>query len=189
MSQDAVQELEAMKKALTALEALSPEGRARAVGWLSETLGVGKVGVGGGGMGSVTSNQAPGVDPALADVTAMTPKEFMALKKPTTDVERIACLAYYLHHGRDTAHFKTKDLTALNTEAAGLRFSNASQAANNALTQNGYLAQAGKGNRQIAPRGEALVEALPDREAVTAALAEHPKRARRKRSTPKVAKK
>jgi hypothetical protein len=110
----------------------------------------------------------------------MSPKQFIAAKRPSTDVERIACLAYYLTHDRKTPHFKTNDLTALNTEAAAPKFSNASAAAQNALNQNRYLAQAGKGRRQITPLGESVVQALPDRDAVKEVLAKAPaKRARK----------
>ena len=43
------------------------------------------------------------------------PKEFLRDKKPASDVERVACLAYYLTHHRDIPHFKTVDISALNT--------------------------------------------------------------------------
>ncbi len=188
MSVDGAAELKAMTTALTALEPLSDEARARALNWLSEALGVGPLVGAAKSSVAFVSNVRRDIDSEDADISSMTPKQFMALKRPTTDVERIACLAYYLTYAREVLHFKTTDLTSLNTEAAGLRFGNASQAASNAMNQNGYIAQAGKGNRQITPRGEALVEALPDREAVIAALAEHPKRARRKKAATKTAK-
>src|SRR5665213_1662121 len=35
-----------------------------------------------------------------------TSKEFMMTKRPQTDVERVACLGYYLTHYRDTDEFK-----------------------------------------------------------------------------------
>src|SRR5689334_19404588 len=41
---------------------------------------------------------------------APSPKQFLMEKQPRTDVERIACLAYYLTHYRDIPHFKTLDL-------------------------------------------------------------------------------
>jgi len=59
-------------------------------------------------------------------------------KQPRTDVERVACLAYYLTHYRNTPYFKTLDLGKLNTEAAQPKFSNAAYASNNALKM-GYL--------------------------------------------------
>ena len=58
----------------------------------------------------------------------MSPKEFLLEKQPRTDVERIACLAFYLTHYRDTPHFKTLELSKLNTEAAQQKFANAANA-------------------------------------------------------------
>lgn len=107
----------------------------------------------------------------------------MSQKKPASLVERIACLAYYLTFYRGTPHFKTGDLVLLNTEAAAPRFGNASRDADNADRQNGYLVSAGKGLKQLTPRGEAMVQALPDREAVKAALQEHSYRQRKPRDT------
>src|SRR5882724_5479488 len=66
------------------------------------------------------------------------PKAFLMEKQPRTDVERVACLAYYLTHYRNTPYFKTLDLGKLNTEAAQPKFSNAAYASNNALKM-GYL--------------------------------------------------
>lgn len=55
----------------------------------------------------------------------MVPKEFMVQKRPRTDIERVACLGFYLTHYRDTPHFKTLDISKLNTEAAQPKFTNA----------------------------------------------------------------
>jgi hypothetical protein len=178
MTADAVQELEAMKVALTALEKLDAEARGRAMKWLAEALGIKGSFQTGGSSTTTTILNGSGENGGSGEGAELTPKQFMALKRPTTDVERIACLAFYLTHFRSQPHFKTVDLTNLNTEAAGHRFGNASQAAQNAMTQNDYITQAGKGNRQITARGEALVNALPDREAVTSALADYPKKRR-----------
>jgi hypothetical protein len=89
-------------------------------------------------------------------------KAFLNEKQPRTDVERIACLAYYLTHYRDLPQFKTVDLTKLNTEAAQPKFSNASFASGNAV-KTGYLAPGDKGRRQLSAAAEKFVEALPDR--------------------------
>lgn len=108
----------------------------------------------------------------------MTPKVFMSQKRPNTDSERITCLAYFASKYRNIAQFKTDVLTKLNTEAAGHPFSNASYFARDAVTQ-GYLSPAGGGKKQITMRGEAIVEALPDRNRVKAALEAHPQRKRK----------
>jgi hypothetical protein len=61
------------------------------------------------------------------------------------------------------------DLSALNTEAAQPKFSNATLAANNALTA-GLLVQAGGGSKQLSSAGETFVQLLPDRDAAKASL-------------------
>jgi hypothetical protein len=111
---------------------------------------------------------------------ALPPKEFIMEKQPRTDVERVACLAYYLTHYRDMPHFKTLDLAKLNTEAAQPKFSNAHYASQNALNM-GYLAPADKGQRQLSAAGEQFVRGLPDRDAAKAAMAAaRPRRARKR---------
>lgn len=111
----------------------------------------------------------------------ISPKEFMRTKGAATDVERIACLAYYLTHYRDTPHFKTVDISALNTEAAMPKFSNTSVAVDNARAK-GFLVSANKGNKQLSANAEKYVELLPDRDAARASMAAV-------RTRPRVAKK
>jgi hypothetical protein len=107
--------------------------------------------------------------PSFSTDNTPTPKDFLIEKQPRTDVERIACLAYFLTHYRDTPHFKTLDLAKLNTDAAQPKFSNTAYAATNAVNM-GYLAPAVKGTRQLSAAGEQFVRALPDREAAKAAM-------------------
>lgn len=128
------------------------------------------------------AEQQQTVRPAFSEDYKPTPKEFLFQKQPKTDVERIACLAYYLTHFRDMPQFKTLDLAKLNTEAAQTKFSNAAYATNNATTS-GYLAPAAKNMKQITAAGEQFVVALPDREAAKQAitLARRRKNARRKK--------
>ena len=111
---------------------------------------------------------------------SLSPKEFLLKKQPQSDVERVACLAYYLAHYRDQLHFKTADINALNTAAAQRKFSNTAAAVGNAMNY-GYLAPAIKGMKQLSAGGEMYVEALPDREAANSAMAH----ARPKRQAPK----
>jgi hypothetical protein len=100
---------------------------------------------------------------AFSSERAISPKDFLRDKQPKTDVERVACLAYYLTHYRETPHFKTLDISKLNTEAAQPKLSNAAVAVDNA-TKSHYLVPAAKGNKQISSSGELFVQALPDRD-------------------------
>jgi hypothetical protein len=128
--------------------------------------------------------------PSFVNREELPPKEFLFQKQPKTDVERIACLAYYLAHYRDTPHIKTIDISKLNTEAAQPKFSNTAYSLANA-TKARLLVGAGKGAKQISAMGERYVEALPDREAAREAQkALHPRRGRKKvtkstKTTPK----
>ena len=98
----------------------------------------------------------------FSEAEAPSVKQFIHDKSPITDVERVACLAYYLARYRSTPHFKTKDITMLNTESAHRPFSNTAFAVENA-TKTGYLVPSIKGSKQISAAGERFVEALPDR--------------------------
>jgi hypothetical protein len=97
-------------------------------------------------------------------------KKFVHEKNPKTDVERVACLAYYLARHRATPHIKTKDITELNKESAHRPFSNTAFAVDNA-TKTGYLVPSIKGCKQISAYGERFVEALPDRDAAKEIMA------------------
>jgi hypothetical protein len=120
------------------------------------------------------------INGTFSEDRTLSAKEFMLQKKPQQDIERIVCLAYYLTHYRDTATFKTIDLSSLNTEAAQMKFSNAAKAVDNA-TQAGLLIPAARGAKQLSAGGELYVQALPDREAARAAMAQFRQR-RKKRS-------
>lgn len=115
----------------------------------------------------------------FGDRTELPPKEFMFQKQPRTDIERIACLAYYLTHYRDTRQFKTIDLSKLNTEGAQIKFSNTAFAVVNA-TNAGLLVAAEKGCKQLSAVGELYVEALPDRDRAKEVMANAQIRRRRK---------
>ena len=111
---------------------------------------------------------------------SMLPKNFMIQKQPKTEVERVACLGYYLTHYRDTPYFKTLDVSKLNTEAAQPKLSNPAVSMENA-TKMGYLVPATKGNKQLSAAGEMFVQKMPDREAAKAAMSRiKPRRKTRK---------
>lgn len=100
----------------------------------------------------------------------MSPKQFLFEKRPQTDIERVTCLAFYATHYREMQHFKTLDLSKLNTEAAQIKLSNPNAAVDNAA-QAGLLVQSGQGRKQISSLGEVYVQALPDRIAAKEAIA------------------
>ncbi len=122
---------------------------------------------------------------SFSDERALSPKAFIMQKEPRSDVERVACLAYYLTHYRDTPHFKTLDISKLNTEAAQIKFSNPTVAVNNAMQMH-YLVSASKAAKQLSALGEQFVLALPNREAAKAVMANDRSRRRTKKSVPVV---
>jgi hypothetical protein len=136
-------------------------------------------GSGGGGNGSDISIK---IDRSSGG--QLTPKQFVAQRKPGNDYERVACLGYYLASQRNTPHFKTSDITKLATESAH-SISNPGRAVMHATSAYRYLTKAGGGKKQMTPLGEAVVEALPDRAAVAAAIAENRPNRRAKRKTAK----
>lgn len=173
-------ELTALGIVLGALEPLEEEARLFVLRTTIDRLGVGALPAAGGlRLGGAGTEGTAGGGTGPADLARSTPKEFIRLKQPITDVQRIACLAFYLSRARGIAQFKTLDLTKLNTEAAGVKFSNAAVAVNNA-TLTGLLAAAGGGKKQITALGEDVVEALPDQERVKLAVATMKKPRRRK---------
>jgi hypothetical protein len=177
-------ELEAFQSIISALNPLTNEARRRLLDSAATLLQIERT------SRSVHSTYVQGDTPPPIQVarstapfsanTEMSPKEFLYEKGPQTDVERIACLAYYLTHYRASPHFKTTDLSLLNTEAAQPKFSNTAFSANNAVKL-GYLVPSTKGQRQLSAAGERFVQALPDRTAAKEALASVRKRSRAKK--------
>lgn len=178
-------EFRALQTLVTVLQPLSSEARRRVLQAAATFLRIDRVPTG-HSVDSTSSNQpmAPSSHRPFSEAGTMSPKEFLLEKQPRTDVERIACLAFYLTHYRDTPHFKTLELSKLNTEAAQQKFANAANATNNAVKM-GYLVPSSKGQRQLGAAGEQFVRALPDRDAARAAMARlRPRRiTRRSRST------
>ncbi len=167
-------EVEALSDVLVALEKLTTDDEKR---WVLETA-ANRLGVT-SPIPSAIQRDGSGPRNTVSLMPGSKPKEFVRTKDPKSDVQRVACLAVYLTHSRETAKFKSADLSALNTEAAGPSI-NMPRAANNATNQNRYLAPAGGGQRQITALGEDVVNALPDQEAVRAVEQQSNKPKRRK---------
>ncbi|HVQ94688.1 MAG TPA: hypothetical protein VMU51_26865 [Mycobacteriales bacterium] len=195
---DPTVELLAMTAAYEALKDLDSDQCARALVWLAGALDVtlqaGAQSVHGAGAPAMPGrpSQIPGApvhghQGILSDTTIPTARDFVMSKRPANSAERIACLAYYLTHYRGQRAFKAPDLATLNTEAAQPKFGNASRDVDNADRTSGYLVSAGNNQKQLSPRGEAVVLALPDRDAVGLAQKNHPIKRRTKKSSPKKA--
>lgn len=162
-------EIVTLQNVVDALAALSVEGRKRVVAYCLEYFSIKLDGP------RPAHTQVPTHEPKtsrhapFSQDTSMSAKEFMLEKDPRTDVERIACLAYYLTHYRSQPHFKTVDISALNVEAAQPRFSNAAFTSKNAVKA-GFIVPSIKGQRQLSAAGERFVRALPDREQAKSAM-------------------
>lgn len=160
------QEAAVLQRIIQELTPLAGESRHRILDTVCTFFSVGRS-ADRGHVSSHDSSRTPAASPStfrFSEGAAPSPKDFIRAKDPKTDVERVACLAYYLTHHRGTPHFKTKDISDLNTEAAQRRFSNTAFAVVNA-TNAGYLVPSVKGCKQLSATGEQFVQALPDRDA------------------------
>lgn len=181
----------ALEGIISSLEALSPDDRERIIKTVLTYFGLDHQGLLlARGHPSITPAAPHGTmraqgAPAFSDDRSMSPKEFMVFKQPTTDVEKATCLAFYLTHYRNLPHFKTSDITAVNTEAAQPRFSNTHYAAHNAA-RTGFLVPGPKGTRQISAIGERFVQALPDRDAAREVLMSSNRKKRAKKAKGRV---
>lgn len=181
------QDFAAVSAIMETLKNLSDASRARVINTVCTFLNIGQVATKTSvSIGGATSNSFAGASDVPGHFSvdrSLTAKQFMVTKMPKTDVERVACLAFYLTHYMDTPHFKTIDISKLNTDAAQPKFSNAAKAVDNA-SSNGYLVQAPKGGfKQISAGGEMFVQALPDREAAKISMKNvNPKKTNRSKS-------
>jgi hypothetical protein len=140
---------------------------------------------GAGGNGAGGAGAGAGRTPD-ANLAGLNPKQFIAQKKPKTQYERVACLGYFLHTGRQIVEFGAEEIKAINKDAAQQPILNLPKIMADTTSKYGYLSAAGGGNKQMTVLGDAVVEALPDREAVKTALAEHRTgKKRKKRATKK----
>jgi len=164
----AVEDFEALSTIIGVLKELDSDAQRRVLQSVQTFLGFAPERNQQSPNGTLPFSEAPYEQSFSRDRT-LSAKEFLRDKNPVTDVERVTCLAYYLTHYRDTPHFKTLDISSLNTEAAQPKFSNAAFAVENAAKL-GYLVAATKGNKQITAIGEKFVDLLPDRDAAREAV-------------------
>jgi len=178
---------QALQVVISALQKLDARSRQRLLSTVSTFFGL-DIALGKGQTDNRSQNPSSDVNNgysptkpgSFSEDRSLSPKEFLLQKKPAQDVDRIACLAYYMTHYQNQPHFKTLDLSILNTEAAQVKFSNAAKSVSNAAAA-GLLVPAGKGMKQLSANGELYVQALPDRAAAKAAIAHGRPRRKTKR--------
>ena len=154
------------------LEPLGASDREHALRTVATWLRIGLAPEGGATVESpaVIASSSPSLQNSVDDEKfsgrpVLSAKDFIFEKDPLTEVERLACLAYYMTHYQEMAHFKNVDLSRLNTEAAQRKLSNPAVAINNAM-RDGFFVQASEGGfKQLSAMGERFVQLLPDREA------------------------
>ncbi len=173
-------DLEALTTIVAALKSFDFETQKRTLQAVATFLGINEIKE----VQHSNNNSSRGV--SFSENRDMSAKDFLREKSPKTDIERIVCLAYYLTHYKDTPHFKTLDLSNLNTEAAQSKFSNAAFSVVNA-TNAGLLVPAVKGSKQLSAAGELFVQALPDREAARASIENMRIKRKSKKKTSKTA--
>lgn len=187
----AIDEATALSTLVSALAPLQQEARIRLLRTISTffELSVADVLSGAGGQAQrasstylVDGDSRGASNPSFSEDRSISPKAFLIEKRPQSDVERIACLAYYLTHYRGESAFKTLDLSKLNTEAAQIKLSNPTRAVDNATAAH-FLLSIGQGKKQLSAIGEVYVQALPDRSAAREAISDLKKR--RSRAKPK----
>jgi hypothetical protein len=111
-------------------------------------------------------------------------KDFVELKQPASLYERVACLAYYLEKVESVTEFKSIDIEKANTAARQGKIDDVTMVLADATRKHGFFVPAGKGRKSLASRGEKLVEALPDREAVKKLKAPRRKAPKARKATP-----
>lgn len=183
---------EALVIVVDALESLSETDRqwvlqAAASRWAIAIQSSAGQGGGSGGSGNSGNDLAGnlGKSEAQSTIAQNDVRAFIRHKKPATDVERVACLVYFLTKTTNQHGFSSQMISAAHTESGGSAI-NMHRALDNATRGAKFISNRGAREKQITPLGEDVVEALPNRDAVAAAQTEA--RQRKSRKGPKASK-
>lgn len=132
------------------------------------------------GLGAAPGGAPADVQSAIAKKDA---RAFIRIKRPTTDVQRVACLGYFLVQTTGQPGFSSKDVGKAHTDSGGSSI-NMTRAIDNATRQAKYLSNRGPKEKQLTTLGEDVVVALPDqlvvKEAEAAAKGRGKRRAKKK---------
>jgi hypothetical protein len=156
-------EHEAMGKVMEAIGLLNLEGKRRVIGWAAGTIGLVAP------PPATPNTNRPLQSAAGGNESTLTPEDYLVGKAPNSLVERFVVLGSYLTKYRQQADFKTEEIQALNDEADQPKFDAAVQAGKDAVKLQ-FVVGTMEGRRKLTSRGKALVEALPNRDAVKGVL-------------------
>lgn len=161
-------ETDAMKDLERALDQIDESARRRVLNWAHSKYGLGAP------LTAPAPIAPPSLDPLNQSQAKGDIKSFMSVKKPGNFYERVACLVYYREKVDKILEIKTADISKANTDARLSKLSNTALFVSDATRKYGYLTSIGHGKVALSSRGEAVVEALPDREKVKEALESNP---------------
>jgi hypothetical protein len=180
---------EALVTVVKALEALSDSDRqwvlVSAASKYTMASPVTQVGTGPTGAGATTLLPALAGN-AQAALAKKDPRAFIRAKKPTTDIQRVACLGYYIMQTTGNLGFTSKDVAKANTDSGEGSF-NLPRAMDNATRAAKYISNRGPREKQLTALGEDVVNALPDQ--ATVKTVEDSSKARRVKKKTRKAKK
>jgi hypothetical protein len=171
MNEEKTSEIDALKGIDKLLEHLTQEERLRVFNFINSKYSISilatKPAINSGSL--IAAGNSENFDPETSA------KQFLAAKKPQGFYEQIACLGYYIEKIQGISDgFDTASITSANTDARALKIPNTSLYLSDVVSKYGYFSSIGGGKKALTARGEALVEALPDREAVKLAHENHP---------------
>jgi hypothetical protein len=178
----------ALVTVISALESLQDEKDRQwvlqsAASKFNVTLQTPNAGGAGGNGGSSGAGVAADIQAAIAKKD---PRAFIRIKRPVTDVQRVACLGYYLVHTTGQPGFTSKDVATAHTDSGGSRI-NLPRALDNATRRSKYISVRSGREKQLTTLGEDVVNALPDQDAVATIEAEVNTGRRKKRKKAKKA--
>ena len=127
----------------------------------------GQAGAGAANSATSPSLAGTGTTDVQATITRKDPRAFIRLKRPATDVQRVACLGYYLAQTTGEPGFTSKAISTAHTDSGGSQI-NLPRALDNATRGAKYLSNRGPREKQLTTLGEDVVNALPDQAAVKA---------------------
>jgi hypothetical protein len=106
----------------------------------------------------------PSVDVQTA-LSSRNVRSFVRMKQPSSDVQRVACLVYFLTHTTGQQGFSAKEIGDAHTDSGASKI-NISRAVDNATRRSKYLSVRDGRQKQLTKLGEDVVAALRDQSKV-----------------------